>query len=412
MFLAHGPVSFLANEIIQKKKIKKLKSNHHILIVLASFFFGILPDFDLFVLSKFNIPGFAHHEVISHTPIFYIIIWIVLKLLVNPFYNLLNSETRKSLTKEFLNILTNTFLICTLAHLFADFLVTRVMLFYPLTDTQSTLLFWILEPNLFAGYFLSPILAIELIFISIFAFVVYKMFFKETTLLNILSKSFIAVTVLILPLSTYILLNTYNRSYLYDKEGNIQVDVDYDTLKDSLDLDVGNIGENNIVQAKKEDILKSTYDIINSNKWAGRKDSESPSSKLKYKLGAHDSYRIVVQAYYNIGLPLNPVLRDYAIKKDSFKSYNYEYNYSKLLFEYLKENNILDVVEENESLELESGKIFFLMDEDEKIINMGITLEGNELAVVTEKDECLQSHSLKEIKEIYKTSSEKILVQK
>jgi hypothetical protein len=286
------------------------------------------------------------------------------------------------------------------------------MLFYPLTDTQSTLLFWILEPNLFAGYFLSPILAIELIFISIFAFVVYKMFFKETTLLNILSKSFIAVTVLILPLSTYILLNTYNRSYLYDKEGNIQVDVDYDTLKDSLDLDVGNIGENNIVQAKKEDILKSTYDIINSNKWAGRKDSESPSSKLKYKLGAHDSYRIVVQAYYNIGLPLNPVLRDYAIKKDSFKSYNYEYNYSKLLFEYLKENNILDVVEENESLELESGKIFFLMDEDEKIINMGITLEGNELAVVTEKDECLQSHSLKEIKEIYKTSSEKILVQK
>ena len=52
------------------------------------------------------------------------------------------------------------------------------------------------------------------------------------------------------------------------------------------------------------------------------------------------------------------------------------------------------------------------MDEEEKIINMGITLEGNELAVVTEKDECLQSHSLKEIKEIYKTSLERILVQK
>lgn len=412
MFLAHGPVSFLANEIIQKKEIKKLKSNHHILIALASFFFGVLPDFDLLVLSKFNIPGFAHHEFISHTPIFYIVIWIVLKLLVNPFFNLLNSKTRKSLTKEFLNILTNTFLISTLAHLFADFLVTRVMLFYPVTATQSTLLFWVLEPNLFAGYFLSPILAIELIFIAIFVFVVYKIFFKETTVLNILSKSFIAGTVLALPLSIYVLLNTYNRSYLYDKEGNIQVDVDYDTLKDSLDLDVGNSGENNIVQAKKEEIFKSAYDIINSNKWAGRKDSESLSSKLKYKLGAHDSHRIVVQAYYDTGLPINPVLRDYAIKKDGFKSYNYEYNYSKLLFEYLKESNVLDIVKENESLELEPGKIFFLMDEEEKIINMGITLEGNDLAIVIEEDEYLQSHSLKEIKEIYKASLEKILVQK
>ena len=401
MFLAHGPVSFLANEVVQKKKIKKLNNSEHILIALASIFFGILPDFDLFVASKLNIPGFVHHTFISHTPIFYISIWILLKILVNPVHSLLNKKTGKTLNKNFLNILVDTFLIATIFHLLADFLVTRIMLFYPLTDFRFTVLFWILEPNLFTSYFISPVFAIELIFISIFTFVVYRMFFKVNLFCNILTKSFLVLTFLILPLSIYISSNTYNRSYMYDSDGYINYDIDYDTLKDSMDMDTGNTGRDNIQEANSEDIFESAYDIVNSGKWAGQKGSEDLLSSLRYRFGAHDSLRIVSQAYYNNHLPIGPVLRDFAIKRDGFVSYNYEYNYTELLFDYLEENDMLNELDLDSEFDLESGKTFFLKDTDGEILNLGITLEGNYLAIVLRDDTHLQKHSLGNVLENY-----------
>lgn len=411
MFLAHGPVSFLANEVVQKKKIKKLNNSEHILIALASFFFGILPDFDLFVASKLNIPGFVHHTFISHTPIFYISIWILLKILVNPIHGLLNKKTGKTLNKNFLNILIDTFLIATLFHLLADFVVARIMLFYPLTDFRFTMLFWILEPNLFTSYFISSTFAIELIFISIFTFVVYRIFFKTNVVCNILTKGFVLLTFLILPLSIYISSNTYNRSYMYDSEGYINYDIDYDTLKDSLDMDVGNTGKDNIQEAKSEDIFESAYDIVNSGKWAGQKGSEDLLSSLRYIVGAHDSLRIVSQAYYNNHLPIGPVLRDFAIKRDGFISYSYEYGYTELLFDYLEENGMLNELDWNSEFELEPGKIFFLKDRDGEILNLGITLEGNYLATVLKDDIYLQKHSLDDVRDNYENSLREVYVE-
>lgn len=412
MYLAHGPISFLANETIQKKKIKKLNSNEHILIALASFFFGILPDFDLFVYSMLNIPTFMHHDFISHTPIFYIAIWILLKILVNPIHTLLNKRTGKTLNREFLHILVDTFLIATMGHLLADVLVTKIMLFYPLTDSKFTLLFRILEPSLFSGYFLSPIFFLELIFISIFTLVLYRTFLKENRFINALTKSFVVITTLLFPFSIYVLLNTYNRSYMYDQDGKIQYDADYDTLKDTLDMDIGNVGKDNITQAKAEDLLVSALDIINSKKWASSKDSKDLTTRLKYRFGAHDSYRIVSQAYYNVNLPIGPVLRDYAIKRDGFISYSYEYDYTELLFDYLEENNMLMEIDLDQSPELEAGKIFFLTDNSNDILNLGITLGGTTLATVLEDDTYLQTHTLEEASQNYKDLFEKTYVQR
>ena len=70
MYIAHGPISFLANELIQKKRIAKLKQNEKIFVGVFAIIFGILPDVDILALLGTTIPTFMHHSLITHTFIF------------------------------------------------------------------------------------------------------------------------------------------------------------------------------------------------------------------------------------------------------------------------------------------------------------------------------------------------------
>ena len=141
MFLAHAPVSYLANESIQKRKISGLKNS-------LSLFFGILPDFDFFLLSMLRVPTYTHHDFITHTPIYWIGLWLLLILLSKLIYPHLNTKTRQFLTKDFLNIILNTFLIAGLSHLLADLLVSDIALLYPISDYPFSILRNIFEPLL------------------------------------------------------------------------------------------------------------------------------------------------------------------------------------------------------------------------------------------------------------------------
>ena len=78
MLLAHAPFSYIANEVIQQKKIRKLKPTEQIIIVICSLIFGILPDFDLFFAVIQNLPSSIHHDFLTHYPITYILIWILM----------------------------------------------------------------------------------------------------------------------------------------------------------------------------------------------------------------------------------------------------------------------------------------------------------------------------------------------
>lgn len=407
MILAHAPISYLANEFIQKKSITKLKFNEQLLVAIFSLIFGILPDFDLFLK---NSPGFIHHNLITHTPIFYILIWLLLKLLSEPIYRALNKKSSAVLDRNLINILINTFLIATLVHLLCDFLVSSIMIFYPLWDTKVYLFKYIFEHNLYTGYVLSPLFAIEIIIIATFIYAIYRKFFLQRNTLTTILKTLIFLSIIYLIPSIYISLNTYNKSYMRDSDGNINYDVDYDTLIDSDDMDVGNTGENNIVKARESKILDSALDIINSKKWTSNHSSLVLSS-LKYRFGGFNSYRLISQTYYSIGLPIEPVLRDYDIKKSEFDSYSKTYDYETLLFEYLKENDLLIELNLDATVNLPSSKLFFLEDEKGNILNLGITLEGNYLAIVFDGDSSLAMHSYEFTKEYYEEQIKKIYIQ-
>lgn len=411
MIIAHAPIAYITNEAIQKKEISKLNLNQKILVMLFSFFFGILPDFDIFFLSSKNIPGFIHHEILSHTPIFYISIFILLKILLNPLYKMLNKKAANVIDKNILSILANTFLIATVSHLFADLIVSRIMLFYPLSDMKIFLFKYIFEPNLFAGYSFTPLFAIEIIIFLVFIYLIYNKFFKLNKLSTIFLKFLISISLLYLPFSIYMSFNTYNRSYMYDEDGQINYDVDYDTLEDGMDMDIGNDGRGNIEKANETELLDSTLKIVNSNKFTSSNE-KSIASRIKYKFGAFDSYRLISQAYFDTGLPIEPVLEDFNSKKYGFESYGSNLNYISLLYEYLEKNNQIVELNLDSTVVLPISKIFFLMDKDEKIINLGITLEGNYLATILNSDRYLDMHSYQYIREYYKGEIEKIFIQR
>ncbi|MHC1717018.1 MAG: metal-dependent hydrolase [Candidatus Dojkabacteria bacterium] len=413
MLIAHAPLSYIANELIQKKGIRRLKISEQIVIALSSMFFGILPDFDFFLLTILKQPDFIHHDMITHTPIFYILVWVFLKVIYKPFVRLLNNKTSKSINIDMVNILINTFLISTLLHLFADVLVSNLMFFYPIFNTKITILREIFEPNLFAGYTWSPLFATELVVISFFLLIALNRYFKINKIINIIAKVLIAISLIYIPVSIYINMNTYNNSTLYDASKHLNYDTDYDGVIDHSDENISNKNIENILIPSSTDIFDSALNIINSKKWTGNQNGNR-LEKLKYYFGGIDSYRLVSQTYYDLHLPIEPVLQSFYAKKNQVTSYAYrkDLKYTDTLFSYFYDKNLLLELNLDSSPNLPKGKIFFIVEKDKQIINLGITLDGNYAAIVLEDDKQLEMHSYKDIREYYSKDLEKIYITK
>ena len=131
MLIAHGPLAVLSTNLILKNDLNGKRSDTTALIYLTAFISGILPDFDFFYLIALGKPAFLHHSLITHTPIF----WIALFLLVKYLYpKVLN---RKIPT---IDLVLKAFLIGTLSHLLVDTLMGHIPLFYPIYTDGITLL--------------------------------------------------------------------------------------------------------------------------------------------------------------------------------------------------------------------------------------------------------------------------------
>jgi hypothetical protein len=416
MYIAHGPISYLTNEAIQSKKIKRLKMSEQILVALCALLFGILPDFDIFLLAMLNVPRFIHHGIVTHTPIFYIGIWVILKGLIYIKRRFLNKKTNKTLDNDLSHILANTFLIATLSHLFADFVVDSIMFAYPISEYRFYLIKYIFEPNLFASFPFSVMDSTEIFFITLFIYSLYKKFVKKSKVVDVSLRILILIGVLYIPFTIWASSNTYNRSYMSGEGQELVHDIDSDSISDGQDPDVGNSKEDNLEKVDSNKLLKEAEDIMTSGKWTNQHSNRS-IEKIKDLFGGFSSYRIISQAHYNLRLPIEPVLRDYHVKTYGFESYFYsDYEYPTLLFEYLDEREMLEEIEMGEEISIVPGKIFFLVEkvdnkktgnaEDEvkenlNILNLGITLEENYLAIVLEGDEYLTKHTYKQVDEIY-----------
>lgn len=390
MFLAHGPISYLANEIIQKKKISHLKFHEQLLVSILAIFFGILPDIDLLILPMFSIPQFSHHNYFTHAPLFYLGLWLLLKLNVYIFNRIVNKKTSAVLHHDLMDVILNTFLIATMIHFLADTLVGGIMLLYPISTFKFTILSSFMIPNLFQQYFLLPDFAIELVLCSLFFIHIYKKFFLKNIFFDVLKYFFISVSAVFLFVTVFFSTQTYNKSYMYDNNGKANYDVDMDGLYDKRDMDIDNDGTDNIVDIDLKELTQEVKDISNSGKLAS-----FDTSSIQYMFGGFNSYRLLSQAYFNISSPIEGVLKNTVRERE----YTTKINYVDTLHTYFVEKSLLTELDPTQESVLNIGTLIFLLDEDDSVVNIGLVVDENSVGIVLPADRKLKTHTLQEVLE-------------
>lgn len=390
MFLAHGPIAYLANEVIQKKKISKLKFNEQIFVSILALLFGILPDIDLLILQIFSIPQFSHHNYFTHTPLFYIAIWLVLKLKFSLFDKIVNKKTSAVLHHDLMEVILNTFLIATMAHFLADTLVGSIMLIFPISTFHFTVLSSFMVANLFQPYFLLPDFAIELVFCAVFFVHIYKKFFQKNIFFDVLKYTLLSVSAIFLFVTIFFSTKTYNNSYMYDSKGKENYDVDMDGLHDKRDMDIDNDGIDNIVDIDLKKLTAEVKNISNSGKLAS-----FDTGSIQYMFGGFNSYRLLSQAYFNISSPIEGVLKN-TVKE---RGYTTKINYEDTLHTYFVGNNLLQELDSTKESILNIGTLIFLLDEDDSVVNIGLVVDKDGVGIVLPGDRQLKIHTLQEVLE-------------
>ncbi len=389
MFIAHGPISYIANEIVQKEEILKLSKEEKIGIALFSIFFGILPDFDLFALSMTNIPPFQHHQYFSHSILFFILLWLLLRISIYIGYRLLKSSYKAKVSKEFLDILQKSFLIGVMSHLLADILFSHSQIFLPL-KYEVTILGDLFAKNYFGSYLFSVSTTVEIFLVLIFVYLFYKKFLKESSLFLYGIYTLLGISFVMILFNMYMNRNLYNKSTLREN-GLIVYDADYDSLIDYKDKDTDNDGIGNIEEADryrlKEDarkILEGEYMTVGSNGYW---------SSVKEMYGAFNSYRLISQVFFNQNTPIEPVLQDYARTEYNINDYTVSQKYADLLYMYMNNHTRLKDFDVN----VEQGKLFFVLDESENLVNMGIVLSNDEVGIILPDDTRTSIHKTEDI---------------
>ena len=402
MFLAHAPLSFLSNEVIQKKKISKLSQNEKIFVDTFALLAGIAPDFDIFILQELNLPTFIHHAVISHTLIFYIGVWVLLKLMVWFFYKALNKKTVKFLNRELLNILLDTLLIGTIVHILADFLVGKIMILYPFSGQGFSLFEKLLEPNLFAGYFFSVAFGFEMAIIGAFAIYMIAKIFKQSLVTKVLNILIVAGCTLFLGSSIYASFNTYNKSIPLDSENALNYDVDSDFVIDDIDMDVDNDGADNILDVDIKELVAQVNEIVAASKWTAY--AESPIiAKYKNIYGGFTSYRLLSQAYFNLHSPITPVLWNQAVIDGDISGYTDSLKGLESLHSYFNSKDLLTKLTSEETV-FPNGTIFFISDSNGDVENVGIVLGNDSVGIVLPYDQRTKSHTFSDVTNYYGNS--------
>ena len=401
MYIAHGPASYILNEVIQKKKISKLNDYEQMIVAILTILFGILPDIDIALLTMTSTPAFAHHSVFTHSILFYLFLWLLLNLLLFILKKITNDKGRKIFNDQLINVIQISFIISTMSHLLLDILFSYSSLFLPIKQ-QVTILGGIIKTNYFAGYIFTPTFACELIIIFLFILLIYKKYIKGKKVITDIIKTFIAISCIYLSFTIYMNLNTYNMS-AYFVNGERIYDADCDAVLDSKDSDVDDDDIDNIQEADKGKISKFTKGI-STNRYLAVATQEDIYSNIKYNFGAFNSYRVISQAYFEQNLAIEPVLKEYERRKYIAQTYSRHTPYPILLYEYFADNQSLHNLNTKE----ESGSIFFVTT-NQKIENMGIILDSDTFVIVLNKDKKVVTHTRDEIKKEYPNCEIKVV---
>ena len=184
MIFAHSFVGLpITYELLKKENYSKEFKNLAYFVGITS---AVLPDFDL-ALGIF-IHDLNHRQLISHSLIPYLLVFIILYLVSIPL---------KKYQKR-LRILNLIFFLGVCSHLFLDFVAGGLALFSPFyTGIVGIVPNFNPYPNFFVSYFSSVYLLLEFLFLGIYLFYLKKEKLEIVYYLP-LTFLFIALTAMVL----------------------------------------------------------------------------------------------------------------------------------------------------------------------------------------------------------------------
>lgn len=393
MIIAHGPLSAITIEVVRKKFFKKTDKRLLPTVLILSLITGILPDFDFFILAARSMPSFIHHSLITHTPIFWLIVtgasYLVIKLV--------EKYSRKGLKEVLQNggseLLACTLLIGTMSHMIADLVTGHIMLLYPISDYAFTITGDTLRINPTVSYYFHPFMVLELAIISTFIITILRMIFpisKEYIKRIISISSVIILALLLLTLDNH--LNTYNPNIQRHSNNMINNDIDSDGIIDFKDHDTNDNGRDNVEDIDRSKLVDNLDRIVKSNKRTVLR-SNFDSSFLE-RIGYLSSYSLISTTYFESGYPLEPVIKKVLRKSNDYDEkvpYNLDSYYKTLKTKgRLKTISVEDIGRSN------IGYTLFIVNKG-YVVNAGIVTSTNKIAIITELNKDAMEYSLEEV---------------
>ncbi|MBU1119155.1 metal-dependent hydrolase [Patescibacteria group bacterium] len=234
MILAHGPGSFITTYLTRGWWGKKLSQKKKYVFYLIGGLIGVAVDLD-FLYTQFLSAKLSHHDYITHTPLFFLILFLLMTLI--------GYATKK----EEISAFAKVFLVSTFTHLVLDSVNGGIMWLYPLSKQLIGIpSIPFITDSFFTRDALFIRISIEIVIIW-FAFVLLLTLFKEKTKKKYLLPLAILSALLCLLCIGGLYLHTQKT---YRIGGNQALnDDDLDSIANRTDFDMDGDGIDNLFDA-------------------------------------------------------------------------------------------------------------------------------------------------------------------
>ncbi|KKR06350.1 MAG: hypothetical protein UT34_C0001G0390 [candidate division WS6 bacterium GW2011_GWF2_39_15] len=385
MLLAHGPLAVILVERINRKLSQGIVP----FIFMLTLICGILPDFDFFILAAQSKPAYLHHNLITHTPIFWITVTILVYIGLKLVEKYSRGEIKSALKNGGTYAIALSVFIGTMSHILSDTLTGHIMLLYPLTKLGYTLGADLFPINPIVTYFIHPAMIIESSIVAWFLFLLAKKVIHiEHPVYNLLTKLSTVVIFLFALSSLYLYANTYLAVLPKHPDHMINYDIDNDSVEDYQDFDIDNDGIDNIKDAEGLKVAKAAREIAQSGKLADFK-----GAYIKDLAGYITPYGLLSTSYYLAGYTLEPV-----IKRENKEDSNLRFDLKTFYTLLSKRDSVLKFTRQNTDPYV--GKPLFVIN-DGKILSAGIIVSNDEIAIVLPADKRLKVHTFNEIEKAF-----------
>lgn len=224
MLFAHGPLGSLIASSVGKKYWKQSSRKDFFRLLFIGFVGGIIPDIDLFYTYLIDATK-SHREFITHTPIFYVSLFLLIFLMIRRFFP----------GKVFLRRAVIIFFLGTASHIITDGVMAQIPWLYPFRKD----LFGLGDVTFLMPYLFSFNYSVEFCFVGMFGWLLWMEVFPKHSLAGRRLVGVLTGFFTLLFIGSAWVIDAHNMPIDFNTPYE---DVDRDGVRNRVDLDMDGDG--------------------------------------------------------------------------------------------------------------------------------------------------------------------------